>query len=168
MIERRRFLTLSAAAALSGLGGVRAQASETPVDITWTDLIPGGAALEEEADRLFRVMQHGEMWAFDAPVALTPRYNGKIVRLPGYMVPLDFEPDGVRHFLLVPFIGACVHVPPPPANQIVLVLSERPYPARDYFDAVTVTGVMDQLGEDLDLAEVGYIIEADDVTAYEF
>ncbi len=187
-MERRRFLVL-AGAGVVGAAGVASwwfsRPSETtggasqaldgpiqtpnePISLTWTDLIPGGDRLQEQNERLFRVMDHGEDWAFAVNSELVSGYNGKRVSLPGYMVPLEFEPDGVRNFLLVPFIGACIHVPPPPPNQIVLVTSDTPYPADDYFDAVTVTGRFDQLGEDLDLAEVGYIIEADNVADYVF
>ena len=45
----------------------------------------------------------------------------KKVRLPGYAVPLDADRSDKREFLLVPYFGACIHTPPPPANQIVLV-----------------------------------------------
>ena len=52
--------------------------------------------------------------------------NGKEIRLPGFMVPLDInQMSEVREFLLVPYFGACIHVPPPPPNQIVYVTSEE-------------------------------------------
>lgn len=143
-----------------------ADAEAEPIELEWIDLMPNGAQIDPESNRVFRIVEHGEEWAGPESVELVDGYNGKMVRLPGYMVPLEFEEDGVRNFLLVPFVGACIHVPPPPANQIVLVTSETPYPAQDYFDAVTVTGVFDHLGADLDLAEVGYIIEATQVLPY--
>jgi len=46
---------------------------------------------------------------------------GETVRIPGYVVPLEFEEHKVVEFLLVPTAGACIHTPPPPANQIVHV-----------------------------------------------
>lgn len=144
-----------------------ATTSDGAINIGWADLIPNGDQMSPEALQAFQIVEHGDRWAPRASVELVTRYIGERVRLPGYMVPLEFEPDGVRHFLLVPFVGACIHVPPPPANQIVLVTSETPYPAQDYFDAVYVTGTMDELGADLELAEVGYLIEADDVSAYQ-
>ena len=51
--------------------------------------------------------------------------DGKRVHIGGYVVPLDFEATTVKEFLLVPFVGACIHVPPPPANQIVYVKVEQ-------------------------------------------
>jgi uncharacterized protein len=47
--------------------------------------------------------------------------NGKRVRVPGYMVPLDDSANGVDEFILVPYYGACIHAPPPPPNQMVYV-----------------------------------------------
>jgi uncharacterized protein len=51
--------------------------------------------------------------------------DGKRVRIPGFMVPLEDGADGVDEFLLVPYFGACIHTPPPPPNQIVYVRMER-------------------------------------------
>src|SRR5690606_2898882 len=47
--------------------------------------------------------------------------DGKRVRVPGYMVPLDDSASGVTEFILVPYYGACIHTPPPPPNQMVYV-----------------------------------------------
>lgn len=70
------------------------------------------------------------------------RLNGKRVALAGYLLPLDFNPDGTTEFLLVPFVGACIHVPPPPPNQVVHVTNASPYKVQDLFDGVMVTGTM--------------------------
>jgi uncharacterized protein len=51
--------------------------------------------------------------------------DGKRVRIPGFMVPLEDGADGVDEFLLVPYFGACIHTPPPPPNQIVYVRMEK-------------------------------------------
>ncbi len=47
--------------------------------------------------------------------------DGRLVRLPGFMVPLEDNMKLVREFLLVPDPQACIHYPPPPPNQQVLV-----------------------------------------------
>src|SRR6187399_1445007 len=49
------------------------------------------------------------------------KVDGKKVKVPGFMVPLEDEEEMVTEFLLVPYVGACIHTPPPPPNQIVLV-----------------------------------------------
>lgn len=48
-------------------------------------------------------------------------YDGALVKIPGFMVPLEDDAYRVREFLLVPYMGACIHTPPPPPNQIVHV-----------------------------------------------
>ena len=72
--------------------------------------------------------------------AVNPALNGQQVRLPGYLLPLEFTGNEVTEFLLVPWVGACIHTPPPASNQIVHVKTETPFAVRGSFDAVWVTG----------------------------
>jgi len=72
--------------------------------------------------------------------------DGARVRVPGYVVPLEFQGRKVTEFLLVPFVGACVHVPPPPANQIVHVRLEEGFEDAGLFAPVYVTGRMSAKG----------------------
>ncbi len=72
--------------------------------------------------------------------AVNPTLNGKLVRIPGYLLPLEFSGKQVTEFLLVPWVGACIHTPPPPPNQIVHVKSDKPFEMNGNFDAVWVTG----------------------------
>lgn len=51
--------------------------------------------------------------------------NGKMVKMPGFMVPLEDNQKSVTEFLLVPSPQACVHVPPPPPNQMILVKMDK-------------------------------------------
>ncbi|MDD9173458.1 DUF3299 domain-containing protein [Aliivibrio finisterrensis] len=53
--------------------------------------------------------------------AITQEYDGKKIRMPGFIVPIEFDGLKTTEFLLVPVAGACIHMPPPPANQIVRV-----------------------------------------------
>lgn len=66
--------------------------------------------------------------------------SGEQVRLKGYLLPLEFSEDGETEFLLVPYVGACIHVPPPPPNQIVLVKLDKKYKANEVFTPVRITG----------------------------
>jgi len=68
--------------------------------------------------------------------------DGKTVRIPGYALPLEHDGTAVTEMLLVPYIGACIHVPPPPANQIVYVQLNQSYKADDLYDPVWITGRM--------------------------
>lgn len=68
--------------------------------------------------------------------------DGNLVRLPGYALPLQTMERGVTEFLLVPFVGACIHVPPPPPNQVVLAQLESAYKLNDLYDPVLITGLL--------------------------
>jgi hypothetical protein len=72
--------------------------------------------------------------------ALNAALNGQIVRLPGYLLPLEFTGKMVTEFLLVPWVGACIHTPPPPPNQIVHVKADKPVETHGMFVPVWVTG----------------------------
>ncbi len=70
----------------------------------------------EEAEKLMASMRKK---LDEAPIST--KYVNQKIRMPGFVVPLDAVRNGHREFLLVPYFGACIHTPPPPANQIVLV-----------------------------------------------
>lgn len=72
------------------------------------------------------------------------KLDGQQVKLSGYLLPLDFSGKSVSEFLLVPYIGACIHTPPPPPNQIVHAVSKNPtpYTSDDFFRPVSVFGKM--------------------------
>jgi len=145
-------------------------AVEAPIDLTWDDLVPRGSGVAYEAMRQLGIVEHGEMTTpFDQELAaaVTTEYNGKTVRLPGFAVPLEYSSDGVRMFLLVPYVGACIHVPPPPPNQIVFVTSDEPHEFGDMFDAVYVTGTLSTMAVSTELAEIGYQLTAEDIVPYE-
>ena len=68
--------------------------------------------------------------------------NGTDVKIAGYLLPLEFSEKGEKDFLLVPYVGACVHVPPPPANQMVLVRLAKKMVVKDLFTPVWISGQM--------------------------
>lgn len=105
---------------------------------------------------------------------VNPLLNGQIVRLPGYLLPLEFSGKQVSEFLLVPWVGACIHTPPPPPNQIVHVKPEKPVAMSGMFEAVWVTGQLTTgaIKKSLSLVDgsadidVGYSMRASRVEAY--
>lgn len=99
----------------------------------------------------------------DRPPRVVEALNGKRVSIGGYMVPLDFDATSVKEFLLVPYVGACVHVPPPPVNQIVYVKTEKGLEFDQLFDPVTVVGTMKTETAVTGLANAGYSIDAESV-----
>lgn len=165
-LSRRRALAgLTAFTAAPKLAGP-ASASEV-IDLNWPDLVPAdGTALPEQLSGL---LQHGD--ADDAARTVVTQgvrddWNGQTVRMPGYIVPLDFSGTGVTEFLLVPYVGACIHVPPPPPNQLVFVTTEDPYESSGLFEAVYVTGMFGTAATSTQLAEIGYALSADRIDPY--
>ena len=87
-------------------------------------------------------------------------------RIPGYLVPLEESRGELSEFLLVPYFGACIHSPPPPANQIVHVLPARAVKGFRSMDAVWVTGTMRTQRQDSSMGVSGYRLEAQAVEKY--
>ncbi|MCU0909307.1 MAG: DUF3299 domain-containing protein [Rhodobacteraceae bacterium] len=168
---RRQVMTRAAAGLASGLilpHGLRAQ---DVVTLDWRDLVPDGSSqvLLWETLQGIGIVEHGEYastFTQEEASAVTTEFNGKQVRIPGYVVPLDYE-LAVREFILVPYIGACIHVPPPPANQLVWVTTEVPYEVPAVFAPVWVQGLFSTLATETELAEIGYALEAVSIEEYE-
>ena len=144
--------------------------------IGWEQLIPAGwdpykdlKALnldklkdnDPKAEEALKKMR--QMWD-NAPI--NPSMLGQSVRLPGYLVPLEELPDGIKEFLLVPYFGACVHSPPPPANQIVHVLLDKPVKRFRLMDTVWITGALSATKTDSHMGVAGYRMDARAVTPY--
>ena len=106
-----------------------------------------------------------QLWA-DAPVV--KELDGQLVRLPGFVVPLELGARRMSEFLLVPYYGACIHVPPPPANQTVHVVApEGQGYVGELFDTVWVIGTLRVTHSENELAEAGYRIDMLDIQPYE-
>jgi uncharacterized protein len=105
----------------------------------------------------------GASKAASEPVPVVEALNGQRVQIGGYIVPLDFDATTVKEFLLVPFVGACIHVPPPPANQIIYVKSAKGIEVGKVFDPIYVTGTMSVSFTSTGLADAGYTISAEQV-----
>jgi hypothetical protein len=97
------------------------------------------------------------------PAPVVEGLGGKRVHIGGYVVPLNFDATRVTDFLLVPFVGACIHVPPPPANQIIYVKVEQGFDVQGTFDPVWVTGTLKVTPTFTGLADAGYSLEAEKV-----
>lgn len=110
----------------------------------------------------------------EAAEALDLSLNNHRVRIPGYLLPLDMSNDKVTEFLLVPTVGACIHVPPPPANQMVYVQFPKGFEADGLYPPVWVEGLMSvgkgesnlYLSDGADNVTFGYSIAASSVENY--
>ena len=99
---------------------------------------------------------------------------GKPIKIPGYAVPIEGDEgfDLVSEFLLVPVFGMCIHVPPPPPNQVILVKMKEPVPFELLLDAIWIYGVLDVGefmvgGEMIYETETSYVLEGNKVIIYE-
>src|SRR5687767_7542896 len=95
--------------------------------------------------------------------------NGANVKLPGFIVPLDVGKDGVvKEFFLVPYFGACIHVPPPPPNQIVYVKSAKGIALDSIYEAYWVTGTMQVGNKTTRLGAAAYSLDAANIEVYKY
>lgn len=88
--------------------------------------------------------------------------NGQSIRMPGYVLPLEFDGDKVTEFLLVPYVGACIHSPAPPGNQMVFVKADKSFVSEGLFAPVWVEGVLtsESVTRKLDLVDGSDDVEA--------
>jgi hypothetical protein len=94
--------------------------------------------------------------------------KGKPVRIAGFLVALDYEEQNLKEFLLVPYFGACIHAPPPPANQIIYVTTTANVRDILSMEPVWVYGVLDTDPTQTELAKTGYAMEAVKVERYHY
>ena len=94
-------------------------------------------------------------------------YDGTNIRLPGYIVPLEYNDDLViTEFFLVPYFGACIHVPPPPPNQIIYVKYPQGITLEALYDPFWIEGAMQTTLVENDLATSAYTVTAAAVKPY--
>lgn len=191
MIHRRTLLLAAGAApawalaqAPSGVPAMKPPIQATPATapgaprtIQWDELVPPDWDPFKDFRGLnFQTLDDGdpraaallkkmrEVWDA-APV--NTRLAGQVVRIPGFVVPLEDTNEGLKEFLLVPYFGACIHSPPPPANQIIHVLPKVPAKGFRSMDTVWISGRLSTPRTDSYMGVSGYRIEADSVTRYE-
>jgi len=125
--------------------------SET-LELYWEDMAPKDYVMPENP-----MVDHNNPMAQMNPKApIIKELDGKDVKIPGFVVPLEGDEETLTEFLLVPYFGACVHVPPPPSNQIVYVKFEKGVPVESLYDAVWVHGKLSTKSWEGEIASVGY------------
>lgn len=149
-----------------------------PRELTWNDMIPPDAPVVKPVTAPIHDMSKlSDALAMEAAPAahqLAPHapvvkaLDGKLVRLPGYIVPLEVSEEGrVTEFLLVPYFGACIHTPPPPANQIVHVVAADTVKGLHAMDTVRVSGLLKAARySSVDMGVSGYEIKSASVEPF--
>jgi len=147
-------------------------------EIKWEELVPASWQPEKllaslnvdklsdsspEAIKALKIIE--EEWK-KAPA--NPLIQGQAIKLPGYVVPLDWENSAtLKEFLLVPYFGACIHTPPPPANQIIYIRMETPAKGIKSMSAVWVYGKLELERNDSGLmGSSSYSMRPDKVELY--
>ena len=121
-------------------------------ELTWDDLIPEAEMMEQAY-----------------PMGVVEELNGALVKIPGFVVPLEVSTEGkVSEFLLVPYFGACIHFPPPPANQIVYITAEEPIDLESTWEPIWATGELKTEFRETGLAYAGYTMVAQATEVYEY
>lgn len=127
-----------------------------PRALAWAELMPSDF---EPSFQEFPWNADNPEAMMEATLQSTPlvkALDGEAVKVSGYVVPLDGTAEAISEFLLVPFLGACVHVPPPPANQIVYVKPKYPLLMEESWDVVSVAGTLSAEGRTSDFGAAGY------------
>lgn len=164
-------LLLSSLVVVAFLGLVTtASAKEASEEIDWLELMP--AEDLKLLESMPEVTHEG-----DGPAALpdeimtgrvVDEMEGKSGRIPGFVVPLETTDDmRITEFFLVPYYGACIHVPPPPPNQIIHVKYEEGFELEALYDPVWIEGELKIEKTENDVASSSYSIVAKSVTPYE-
>ncbi|WP_151705147.1 DUF3299 domain-containing protein [Nitrincola alkalilacustris] len=156
---------------------------EQVVQMTWDELMPEDYTLSledlfgdfdlntldllddfsPEADKML-----DNMMSVLASAPIVPELDQKMVRIPGFVVPLEYSEDTVSRFFLVPYFGACIHVPPPPSNQIIDIHFEPGTRVESLYDAVWISGLLTTETFSHDMGTAGYRIEAYMIEPYEY
>lgn len=179
-----KLITLAIAAALlAPLAQAQDKAPARPAaprgayaEITWDELVPPDwDPLKQFKDMNFGVLNDAdpkaaamlkkmrEVWD-NAPV--NNKMDGKAIRIPGYIVPLEEGKSGMTEFLLVPYFGACIHSPPPPANQIIHVKAKDATKGLKSMDTVWVNGTLHTLRSDTFMGASSYRMDAQGIERY--
>ncbi|MET0544467.1 MAG: DUF3299 domain-containing protein [Variovorax sp.] len=166
-------VTLSAHVAAADPAPARGAA---PRLITWEELVPKDwdpakafkgidlAKLDDSDPRAAELLMKLQEASNNAPT--NPAMNNVDVKIPGFLVPLEEKNGQVSEFLLVPYFGACIHTPPPPANQIIHVQTSNATKGLRAMDTIWVTGRMQTRRNDSMMGASGSHVTADSVTKY--
>lgn len=174
----RSIILAFAVVVITGANAVAKQ----PEELIWDDMIPrletppapsalpgtdgaiGGSEYDSEYDLEFE--DPFADWDFNNPVE---ELDGKFVKLPGFVVPLESDEGGLlSEFLLVPYYGACIHTPAPPPNQIVYITVDEPFNLTSMYDAFWMIGTIRTENFNGMFADSVYTMKAEKIEKYEW
>jgi hypothetical protein len=131
-------------------------------EIDWLELLP-----PEDLKALTEMAEVDHTGQMEMPQAISSvktvaAMNGARGKVPGYLVPIAFdENQRVTEMFLVPYFGACVHVPPPPPNQLIYIKPENPIELGNLWDAYWVHGTVRSSLTENAMATAAYSLDLD-------
>lgn len=148
-------------------------ASASVREIDWDELLPPDARARFAASpppAAHDYLGEGGMAAQQVmDFSANKTLDGSNVKIPGFIVPLDIGKDGlVAEFFLVPYFGACIHVPPPPPNQIVYVRMNKGIALDSIYEAYWITGRMKLNNKTTRLGAAAYQLDGSKVEIYKY
>ena len=149
-----------------GLSSFTANAEDT-LTLDWIDLIPESERNQFDAYGMPAVDHSGDVMKQSKIGSVRQELNGSMVKIPGFVIPLEGDANMVTEFLLVPYFGACIHVPPPPPNQIIYVKFPKGAPVQQLWDVIYVIGTLKTETISHELAETGYVIQGTEIAEYD-
>ncbi|WP_162063512.1 DUF3299 domain-containing protein [Vibrio taketomensis] len=143
-------------------------ANEDILTLDWIDLIPEAERNQFDSVGMPLITDHsGGAMEQSKLGTVRQELNGSEVKIPGFVIPLEGDDEKITEFLLVPYFGACIHVPPPPPNQIIYVNFPSGAPIQQLWDVVYVIGTLKTETLNHELAETGYLLEGSAITEYD-
>ncbi len=122
--------------------------SKEQINLKWLELVPKYAYSFVPETGVTDEMWEDETFlkkVEEAGLLFNKEVLGKKIRIDGFMVPLDFdygEALTVEKFVLVPDAGMCIHVPPPPPNQMIFIKLDEPTRVRYMYQPIAVEGIL--------------------------
>lgn len=134
-------------------------AAEEPRELEWQELMPMGwkPSMPDFESFFHDPSTPAAVQEEDAPVVAA--LDNQLVSIKGWLVPLEWGMDAIKEFLFVPWFGACLHMPPPPPNQIIRLTLETGVPEREMFEAQQITGRLRTERSESELALASYRME---------
>jgi|TARA_R110001599_G_scaffold60489_2_gene168106 hypothetical protein len=141
-------------------------------EVSWDDLMPADWVPNVPEDQAFFEGETLDGTVIELPktefAPIVKVLDKQKLKLPGYMIPIKFNTSSVSEFLLVPYLGACIHTPPPPENQIVYVSLKKPLVTQDLWAPVWVSGTMKAQLSMTKYATAGYHMMEATTEVYEY
>ncbi len=143
------------------------------LELAWEDLVAPGYdadSILEKYNPLIDSLEHGSDEALKLYQKMDEEFNNapanakladKKVSIPGFIAPLEQLNGMITEFLLVPYFGACIHMPPPPANQTLYVKVAPDYAIRneDSYEPIWVSGKLSVSNTSTDIGTASYQIQ---------